>query len=407
ELVDAASVALDPEDQTGLSFEISGEGSIQLACRLDIQDDLAIDNEAYAALTPSGLASVLVITPGNRPLEIGLTTDNLKGVSTIDVRPPDYLQSPDYAQRSQAGTDDVIIYDRCHPETMPSTNTFFIGSLPPVSDDPLPGAPVAQSDETTPLDANSEIGWSWSGQSTTLTLVDVNRTHPLMRYLELYSLLIFSGRSINAPAGSVALIESDAGTVMWLGARRGYQDLVLGFPIVAADDDGGVMANTNWYAERSWPVFLLNMLQHLGGASASSGAPSYQPGETVLLRLESAIEDVTLRRQSGNDDAVPVAELRVGEGGMVEMTQTATPGNYQLIRTSESEQSQIVDQFTVNLFDIRESTLATRQDVEVGYETVEAVSAGVAVRQDYWRWLLLAVLAVLAIEWVVYGRRVS
>ncbi|MEM1227712.1 MAG: VWA domain-containing protein [Planctomycetota bacterium] len=388
ELIDAAAVDLEPEDQTGLSFKITAENAVRLELRLEATDDLALDNTAYAALTPAGLAGVLVVTPGNQPLEIGLSTEKLQSIASVEVVSPDYLKSEAYSKRAIAGSDDLVIYDRCVPSTMPSTNTFFIGTLPP------PESSVQDEAST----------WRWAGDRSSLTLIDLNRTHPVMRYLELYSLLIFSGRAITPPTGSVVLAEADIGPVLAIGSRRGYQDLVLGFELVSEDSGGEVQANTNWYAERSWPVFLLNVLRQLAGAASSSGAPSHPPGETVLVRVDNAVDAVDLTRRDSSAAPSDVVRLPVGTGGIVEVTQTDPPGNYQLMSTVGDR---LVDQFVVNLFDIRESTLATRRDVELGYETVAAADAGMSIRREYWRWLLMLVLAVLAVEWWVYGRRVA
>ncbi len=147
----------------------------------------------------------------------------------------------------------------------------------------------------------SKTGWSWATEKYGVVLVDIDRTHPLMRYLELYSLLIFSGRAIDAPAGSTELVGADRGSMLVLAPRDGYQDMVLGFEIISTDDDGSTQTNTNWYAERSWPVFMLNVLRYLAGAAEATGAPSYRPGETVRLRLESALAEVdgaTSRRRN-------------------------------------------------------------------------------------------------------------
>jgi len=388
-LVDAASFSLDPGDQTGLSFPVESADAVRMRFTIDLKDDLELDNTAYAALTPSGLVSILVVTEGNRPLEIGLTTEQAKRVSVCEFVSPEFLETEAYTRRAAAGDDDLIIYDRCRPPKMPATNTFTIGELP--------------SDE-----------WKWATPAGSLTLIDIDRTHPILRYLEMYSLLVFSGRALEGPEGTSAIIESDLGSVMAISPRGGYRDLVLGFELVSENEDGDTQANTNWYAERSWPVFLFNVLRHLAGAASSSSAPSYHPGETVPVRLESIVRNVSLMRTDAKDVETSLEEIAVGEGGNLEIVETSLPGNYQLVRSASENSAAatgaadgVVDRFAINLFDVQESRLSAMEDVELGYETVAAVDNGIETRREYWRWLLMLVLVVLFAEWWLYTRRLA
>ncbi|MFG0255306.1 MAG: BatA and WFA domain-containing protein [Rhodopirellula sp. JB053] len=385
-LVDAASVELAPGDQSGLSFSVEAPDAVRMRFTIDIDDDFDLDNTAYASLTPSGLVSVLVVTEGNRPLELGLTTEKAARLATCEFVAPEFLETDAYAKRAAAGDDDLIIFDRCHPEKMPATNTFTIGDLP-----------------------NDQ--WKWTTPPGSLTLIDIDRTHPLLRYLELYSLLIFSGRGIEGPDGTTTLVESDLGTAMAISPRGGYLDLVLGFELVSKNEDGETQANTNWYAERSWPVFLLNVLRHLAGAATSSASPSYQPGETVPVRIESAVREVSLVRTGEKDNDTPIDTLTVGQAGSVDVVNTGMTGNYQLVREGsqqvDSAAGGVVERFAINLFDVQESKLAARPDVELGYETIATVDTQMETRREYWRPLLLLALAILFIEWWVYTRRLS
>lgn len=372
ELVDASAVELAPGEQTGLSFTLESEEAVTLKLSLDSQDDLLLDNHAYAGLTPLRTVSVLVVTEGNTPLRLGLSTVKAQKICTAQFVSPAYMETEAYRERVAGGRDDLVVYDRCSPPEMPPTNTFSIGSLP--------------SDR-----------WKWASEPGAVVPIDVDRTHPLMRYVELFSLLIFEGRAIEGPPGARELVGADAGPLLVLAPRGGYQDLVLGFELVSAGADGGLEANTNWYAERSWPVFLLNVLRYLAGAAEATGAPSFKPGETVRRRLESALETVTVRREDGE------AETMVpGPTGTIEVIETDVPGNYRV-----ESGDRLVDLFAINLFDRSESELAVAPAVELGYEAVEATSGAVEQRQEYWRWLLLGMLGLLVAEWWFYARRVA
>lgn len=393
--LDAESATLDPGDQTGMSFTIEIEDAATLELRLDTDDDLPLDNVGYAGLAPMRSVSVLVVTPANTPLKLGLGTPKTSKICDAEFVMPSYLETDAYKARASAGIDDLIIYDRCVPDEMPASNTFFIGTLPP-NDNAVEGGP-SETDTSGDGDDAGESSWSWDSEPSPVVLADVDRSHPLMRYLELYSLLIFKGRAVSGPPGSSNLIGADVGPILVLAPRDGYQDMVLGFEIISMDSDGSTITNTNWYAERSWPVFLLNVLRYLAGAAEATGAPSYRPGETVRLRLESAITNVNVQRVGGD-----AKSLSTGPSGMTEIVETAEPGNY-TVKSGET----LVDLFAVNLFDRTESDIAIAETVDLGYESVEASSGGLEQRKEYWRWALLAMLGLLATEWWIYTKRVA
>ena len=130
EFLDASSVSLQPSDQTGLSFAVDSDEAVQLSLQLDVDDDLVTDNVAFAGLTPLRNVNVLVVTPGNTPLEMGLQTTKAAKICQSEFVSPNYLETDGYNSRAETGNDDLIIFDRCSPKKMPATNTFFIGALP-------------------------------------------------------------------------------------------------------------------------------------------------------------------------------------------------------------------------------------------------------------------------------------
>ncbi|MAI71035.1 MAG: hypothetical protein CMM01_09010 [Rhodopirellula sp.] len=429
QFLDAAAVQLDAGEQTGLSFLIETEDAATLSLALDHEDDLEIDNIAYTGLSPLRNVSILVITPGNTPLKVGLETEKTAKICTTSFLSPSYLQTDEYRKRAADGVDDLIIYDTCSPNEMPATNTFFIGALPPPmlvtnSENPNPPPTASESNTAQPTpptqppapapenssatvppvegsDADAATSpntiWRWATPESSVSLIDIERTHPLMRYLELFSLLIFSGRGIDGPPGTVELVGADVGAVLAIAPRAGFQDMVLGFEIISRDDDGNPVTNTNWYAERSWPVFLLNVLRHLAGAADVTGAPSYRPGETVRVRLENAITSPTVTRVGG----APV-DVTSGPGGTLEIIATEIPGNYRV-----EDESNLADLYAINLFDPQESAIATVKEIDIGYESVISADTTIDQRQEFWRWALMAMLGLIAAEWWVYSRRVA
>ncbi len=448
---DAIELDIPPGEEAGAPFKLMTAEAAELKLVLEVNDEngnplipdeLAIDNTAYAGIAPMRIVSVLLVTPGNRPLELALQTPEAAKVCLLETVPPSYLESEQYKERAAGGLDDLVIYDRCTPEQMPISNTVFIGSLPP-------------------------SGWQQGELSSPVLLIDIDRTHPVMRFLELYSLQIVEGRPLVPPPNSVDLLSADSGPMMALSPRDGYQDLVIGFDILSTTPDGAAF-NSDWPVQRSWPVFVLNILRHLGGAVDSSSSTSYPPGETVAMRVDNRLKTVDLTTPAGRKVTVPVSA-----GGNVSISDTEQPGLYRL-----SKQELALGVFTINLFDPQESQLeraAMRQigpvaqfdteyvvteaeDGQAIAEAMLALDAGtepqikawlengvvrkndavaeadssvrtgdrikiidearenailraeegageVAARGELWRWLLLAALGFLTAEWLLYTRR--
>ncbi len=373
EFLDATQVELPPEEEQGLSFELTSAEPASLRLELDIEDDLAVDNVAYAGISPMRTVSVLLVTPGNQPLELALQTTQAAKVCQLETVPPGFLQSDAYRTRAEEGIDDLILYDRCAPATMPRTSTVFLGALPPA-------------------------GWSAGEPTSPVLLIDIDRTHPIMRFLELFSLQIVEGRPLEGPAGTSDLLTADAGPVMSIAPREGYQDLIVGFEILSATEDGGSAFNTDWPVQRSWPVFWLNVLRHVGGAVELGAAASHRPGETVTLRVDNRLREVAVTRPDGSQD-----RLQVGPGGVTPIAATEQTGLYRVA----AEETPLA-LFAVNLLDVQEGRLTVAPDVQVGYEPpVSAEGVEVAGRSELWRWLLLAAVGLLAAEWFVYSRRLG
>lgn len=372
QLVDAEAIDVEAGDETGVSFELTSLDAAELTLELEVDDQFAPDNTAHAALRPLRGISILLVTPGNEALELALQTDQVTDLGQVDTRPVDYLASDEYLARAAAGRDDLIIFDRCTPKEMPAANTFFIGALPPQE-------------------------WSAGDVVSPVLPVDIERTHPLMRFLDLYGLKIVEGRPLEAPRGAVSLITADSGPVLALAPRAGFQDLVMGFDVLS-ETDQGIAFNTDWPVQRSWPVFVYNVLRNLGGAVAAAAAPSHQPGQAVTLRVDNRLDAVRVEMPERRSK-----QLSVAAAGQVTFSDTERIGAYRVMAPGED---QPINRFTINLFDSRESDLQVVDAIQVGRETIAASAAVVPSRSELWRWLLIGALGMLAVEWFVFNRRV-
>ncbi len=132
QLADASEVKLEPEAESGATFQLKDVTEGRLKIELEYSDDYALDNAAYAGLDPPRQLQVVLVTAGNTPLETALGTSQAQSVASVNLLAPEDLDKPEAQQMATSGKVDLYIYDRCAPKTMPAANTLFLGSIPPV-----------------------------------------------------------------------------------------------------------------------------------------------------------------------------------------------------------------------------------------------------------------------------------
>ena len=405
-LLDASTVTIEPNAEAGLLFELSELEQGQLKLTADYADSLTADNVAYAAIRPDRPINVLLITPGNSALETALQTARVQQIASLQVEGVSFLVDPKYSEAANSSVYDLIVFDQCSPTTMPQSNTLFIGSLPPK--DPSNVAKVeptkteAPATETQPVASDKvasqpQSDWVFGELQGPVIVLDVNRSNPMTQYLEMGSVGIVEAHTVKPPESGDILMIGDAGPLFGIAPRGPFQDAVLGFSIVQATDQG-VAVNTDWGRKRSFPVFVYSAVEFLGGGIAESSAPTVQPGWPIGLRLPSRFKNFEVAFPNGTR-----TELVQADESRSIFTQTDQPGSYAVFADGLERP---IESFCVNLFSPRESNLATEANIKMGFEKVAASNATVQARQETWRWILLAGLAMLVVEWIVFNRRV-
>ncbi|MDX1945408.1 MAG: BatA and WFA domain-containing protein [Pirellulaceae bacterium] len=379
-LLDAQQVTIGPRGDKGLpgaagtKFELQEIETGILKLVIDSKDNLLTDNTAYAVVNLPRPAKVLVVSPGNDALELALKTDEAQKVADVSIAEPKLLETKAYADQAAEGAYDLIIYDQCAPKAMPACNTLFIGRLPPE-------------------------GWKEKAPKQGPPLViDTDRVHPLTQLVRMDNVKIVEATPLAGPPGTITLVDSDIGPIYAVGPRGGYEDAVLGFPIITITADGNREVNTDWPIRRSFPVFVMNAVKYLGGVRSSLAAPSSKPGQPVILRTATPVPTVRVQSPRGDLFEIP----REVQGTYV-FGRTDELGVYNVREGSAQTANQ---QFAVNLFDTRESDLTPRDAIEIGHEEIAAKQSKQVARKELWKWLLLAAIGVLIFEWYVYNRRV-
>ena len=326
-------------------------------------------------MDPPRQLEVVLVTEGNTALEIALSTGQANAIATVRTIEPSAINSPETLQLAESGNIDLFIFDQCAPEKLPQANTMFLGSIPP------------------------DQRWQASDTTGPLFIIDSNRSHPMLQYVDMGTVRIVEGRALTMPQGAVELIRTDAGILAGVAPRDAFQDAVLGMALTKRTADGS-SHNTDWPIKRSFPVFLLNALEYLGGAVSSAGSKTIQPGQPAVLSLANRFDKIEIEQPDGKKIAIN----RTGQPQVI-FTQTDDLGFYE---AKPADTDRLLQMFTVNLFSEQESDIVPALEVKIGGEEIQArVAQSEIVRVEYWRWLLALALVILSLEWYLFNRRVA
>jgi len=385
---DAKQIEVPSQGIAGLEFDLDDVETGTLRLQIEQDDHLPLDDVAFAAVNVPRRARVLLVTPGNGALETALATDQASRVAEIAFQGPEVLpaeadqknltkRQQQYVKAAQSGAYDLIIYDQCAPANMPQANTLFIGTTPPMEE------------------------WAHEPRQEMPQIIDTDRAHPLMQFVEMGDVeLIADCLPLKPPDGGDDLIDADVGTILAIGPREGFEDAVLAFEIEGADPETKKRySNTDWPIRFSFPVFVNNVLTYLGGGHGTVTTGSSQPGKPILVRSIAPVDRIRITPPPPGE-AKEV--LRRGQSGFV-YTETDELGVYDV---REGTFKQVTQQFTVNLFDPTETDIRPKLEVEAGYETIKGETTWTPMRQETWKYLLLAALIVLGLEWYIFNRRV-
>ncbi|HVK11692.1 MAG TPA: VWA domain-containing protein [Gemmataceae bacterium] len=344
-----------------------------------IKDAFATDNEAWVVLGIVRKGRVLLVTPGNRLLEDFFNLRSTRALAdVVTIAPADLKKSKEYVEPAREGKYDLVIFDRCGPATeddMPRSNTVFVGHPPP----PWHLGGDADDRQVTTVQFPPIKGWT--------------DADPVMRglrgwhELEIADALKFN----NLPPKTPRLVEGERGhLLMFTLSRQAYRDLVVAFPL---ETDGGKM-NTRWFLKPLFPLFLGNVLYTLGNVKTATTEESVRPGSPKYLRPFGDVKEITVRNPGE-------ADTRLERGTRAEFSFSATgdPGVYAATWEKETRR------FAVNLFDPNESHIEPRPSVKIGDVEVTAGPPRKEAR-ELWRWVVLAGLIFLLLEWWIYNRRV-
>lgn len=345
QLRDARELTLEPGKQrTEVLRDLPATGGT-LTAKLDLADDLLVDNTAQVILPKVEPVPVVLATPGNLFLQTALCLDPTLQV-TVRTTMPSVL--PKGA---------VLIADNL-PGATPTAgvNALIIGTGT--------GAKVAAP-----------------------TVVDWNRRHPVLEYVDLSTVHITAAAPLKARSGEIALIETTAGPLALAGEHGSTRLVRLGWDLHQSD----------FPLRAGFPIFIGNCIDWLSGQRRRAQVVNVRTGQVVPVPVPADVDTITLRTPDGRTEKLGVS------GSVLTLDRLTRAGLYRV-------QAKGLDlPFAANLLDAAESNLTPRDLALEGgaHGPLRAQSGPVQTEREWWRLLLLLALCVLAVEWWVFHRRIG
>jgi hypothetical protein len=317
-------------------------------------DDLPADDTAYALLPERRRVRVLLVTSGNTYLEAALLRDEYLDVTM--VAPAAYPPRESF---------EVTIFDGVAPP--PAKHTGSLLDLDP----PAEGSPVKLGK------ALENFGFdTW------------DKKHPSLRFSAMGDIQVAAGHALVAGEGDHVIGASDLGPILLSGMRQGTRFVILGFDPRRSD----------FVLRVAWPLFVLGTVQHFVEEDTSY-ISSFTTGEVWNIPTPAAGESAKLLAPSGAEHVVPIKEGRASYFG-------SEAGVYKLSAGNGAAESAV--EFAANLSNLDESKITPKEVLSIGTHKASAPSGfSSGPRREYWILLLIAAIALSAVEWLLYHRRVT
>jgi uncharacterized membrane protein len=345
------SVTLEPQVRRAVVLPFTHNGGGTVKASIDVRDDLDIDNSAWAVLPPPRKIAVLLVSPGNLFLEKVLRTDPQV---SVEVRTPDQYQG------GMEGAD-VVVLDSVSPPRVGAGRFVFVNGVP--------------------ADVPIEV----LGRSTERpTIMDWDRSHPIMRHVEFSKVTIEESLRIRPLAAGRPLVEAVGGPLIYALEETDRKAIFIGFDLF----------RTDFPLRVAFPLILSNGLRWLHPAGLDQASLQLAAGQPVLLPVEHGVTAVTVTTPSGRSVKGQVTR------GVVSFTETDEVGVYTLT-TARGEM-----RVAVNLSDAEESNLVTRPLPASAPRPAEA-AAPVPIQRELWPLFVAIAVALLLLEALLYWRRQS
>ncbi len=373
-LVAVRDLTLAPNSVQAVTIPGLPTGARGFEAFLEGQDFLAADNRAWAVEPAMSRVSVQLVSTGNRFLETALGLLPNVEVTLVEPRPtgdgPISGQGPDEFNEAEAGT--LTILDATLPgDTLPEGNLLVIA--PP----------------------RSTEAFSVTGRLEAPVAVPLVADDPLLTYVDLQDVAIQEAAQLALPEwGQAALVDGKTNApLLLLGEQAGRRLAVLAFDLRRSDLPLRV----------AFPLLLANLVDalagyHSGGLGTGDWGLGATGSQSLAIAAPPQATAVVVRLPDGR------AERLVPERGRAVLAGDNPAGIYELAWEDGEGRSHELGRLALNPFRAGESDITPRPSLAVAGTEAGGAGESPRAREEWWRPVAWAALALLTAEWLVAQR---
>ncbi|MEZ6242228.1 MAG: VWA domain-containing protein [Phycisphaerales bacterium] len=336
-----------------IEVRLAGGGDVRLS--LAREDMLASDNVVWAHVEAPRRPGVLVVAPDGKADPFLMDV-----LGELELRSVRVVAAADYERfaASGLGATDLLVFDRVDAGETPTLPSISFGGV-------IPGVRAGEEAASTRV-----ITWS--------------RADPVLRDVSLDTVFVAKWRPLEfeEASGARAIAFGDDGPLMVETESGGERRLVVAFEL----------AQSNWSVQFGFAIFMASAVDWLTGTGETGEAWFVTTGE--VARAPTAGGEVRL---AGPMERV-VQAAGVEDGSMVDVGVLERSGVYRAAETPGFA-------LAVNLLDERESTIGTRDALDIAGRKVGAGGGQERERREIWRWFVLLAAGLLVVEWTLAAWR--
>ena len=370
-LVDARELTIPAGQRSEVLIGTVPAASTFVEARLAGADALASDDRAFAIVPAEQTVRALLVGPGNPYLENALAL--LPRLELFAVREAGYADAMEDAQEADAPYG-LVVFDGVVPAEPPGVAALYV--------DPSDDGPYG----------------TVRGRVDRPVIDRPDPEEPLLRFVDLSTVHVGRARSIELADGVRAVVSTPRGApLIGIGGDGDDRLALIGFDLAESDLSLQV----------AFPLLISNLVDYLVASSEGILPPSAKLGQPLTVPIDERFDRVrvTVRRAVGDgyDLELPVSDGRLTIPGATDVGMLTLHG---LSQGPELDVTALGGT-AVNLFAPDESDVAPgdpQRIVDMGRVPADDGPPPQPARTEWWWPLVLAALALLAVEWLLFHR---